>query len=104
MHRRRPRRRRRRYHHALSRTGRDKLLPTDAPFTGRCSRADCFGRAGQYEAAAAAFTSALRLDSSNAMCWYGRGTAHKLLGQHRDALADAERAANLGHEPGKQLL
>src|SRR5262245_4518431 len=51
---------------------------------------------GEYEAAVAAFTEAIRLDPAASAAYVGRGLAHRSLGDEAAALRDEEKARELG--------
>lgn len=52
-------------------------------------------RAGNYEEAAAAYTSAIRVDSRNDVLYFERGKTYYMMGIYRQALHDFEEAIDL---------
>ncbi|NCJ06748.1 tetratricopeptide repeat protein [Synechococcales cyanobacterium C] len=53
-----------------------------------------FGR-GNYEAAIAAYTEALRMNPSSAYAYYNRASAYRRMGQHESAVQDYSRSLQL---------
>jgi tetratricopeptide (TPR) repeat protein len=72
---------------------------------GCCGMAgDCYGRAGQLEAALRAFSAAVELEPDAGKHWHGRAFTLRMLGRDVEAAQDAARAVAEGCDAAEKLL
>lgn len=64
-----------------------------------CEQGRAYMSRGQYRAAAARFSQAIKVDPANGQAFYQRGRAYGLIDRYRESVDDLNAADSLGYHP-----